>query len=219
MIHLSDFSLDSRIQRQARALALRGDEVHLICIGERQRLEVGRGSIEVHPVGAEKAGGGPLSYVRGYGGFMARAAWRLSRLDARLRFDLVEAHNMPDLLTFSALLPKLRGVPLILNVHDTFPELFATKYGRPPGDILERVLEGEERLSSMLASRVITVTDQAKGRLEGRGVGVGRTTVVMNSPDERVFGPATGAEGAAAGGPRQGHLPRRPGTPGSGFRR
>ena len=84
MIHLSDFSLDSRIQRQARALALRGDEVHLICIGERQRLEVGRGSIEVHPVGAEKAGGGPLSYVRGYSGFTARAAWRLSRLDARL---------------------------------------------------------------------------------------------------------------------------------------
>ncbi len=190
MIHLSDFALDSRIQRQARALAERGDEVHLICIGEPQRLNVGTGSIEVHSVGAEKAGGGPLSYVRGYGGFMARAAWRLSRLDARLRFDLIEAHNMPDLLTASALVPKLRGVPLILNVHDTFPELFATKYGRPPGDILERVLEGEERLSAMLASRVITVTDQARIRLEGRGVGVGRTTVVMNSPDERVFGPA-----------------------------
>ena len=108
---------------------------------------------------------------------------------------------MPDLLTFSALLPRLRGVPLILNVHDTFPELFATKYGRPPGDILERVLEGEERLSSMLASRVITVTDQAKARLEGRGVGVGRTTVVMNSPDERVFGPARAPKALPQEGP------------------
>ena len=35
----------------------------------------------------------------------------------------------------------------------------------------------------------MTVTDQARLRLEGRGVGVGRTTVVMNSPDESVFGP------------------------------
>ena len=201
MIHLSDFSLDSRIQRQARALAERGDEVHLICIGEPDRIELGDGTIHVHPVGTEKAGGGPLSYVAGYGGFLARAAWRLARLDARLRFDLVEAHNMPDMLTAAALIPKLRGVPVILNVHDTFPELFATKYARPPGDVLERALELEERLSARLASRVVTVTDQARLRLEARGVGVGRTTVVMNSPDERVFGPARASRPFPADGP------------------
>jgi len=201
MIHLSDFSLDSRIQRQARALAERGDEVHLICIGEPDRIELGEGTIHVHPVGTEKAGGGPLSYVAGYGGFLARAAWRLARLDARLRFDLVEAHNMPDMLTAAALIPKLRGVPVILNVHDTFPELFATKYARPPGDVLERALELEERLSARLASRVVTVTDQARLRLEARGVGVGRTTVVMNSPDERVFGPARASRPFPADGP------------------
>ena len=32
MVHYSDFGVDSRIQRQARALAERGDEVHLICV-------------------------------------------------------------------------------------------------------------------------------------------------------------------------------------------
>jgi glycosyltransferase involved in cell wall biosynthesis len=113
----------------------------------------------------------------------------VSVLDARGRFDLVEAHNMPDALTVAALGPRLRGTPVILNVHDTFPELFATKYGRPRGDRLERLLEREERVSAALASGVVTVTDQARLRLEGRGVGVDRTTVVMNSPDERVFGP------------------------------
>jgi glycosyltransferase involved in cell wall biosynthesis len=190
MVHLSDFRLDSRIQRQARALAERGDEVDLICVGEREELRVGDGVIRVHPVAGAKVGGGAGSYLRGYGGFLARAMWRLSALDLRQRFDLVEVHNMPDILTLAALVPRLRGVPVILNVHDTFPELFATKYGRPPGDILERMLEREEKLSALLASRVVTVTDQARLRLEGRGVGVGRTTIVMNSPDERVFGPA-----------------------------
>lgn len=190
MVHISDFRLDSRIQRQARALAERGDEVDLVCVGEREELRVGDGVIRVHPVAAAKAGGGAAAYLRGYGGFLARATWRLSVLDARRRFDLVEAHNMPDLLTAAALVPRLRGAPLILNVHDTFPELFATKYGRPPGDVLERLLKGEERLSALAASRIVTVTDQARLRLEGRGVGTGATTVVMNSPDERVFGPA-----------------------------
>ena len=55
---------------------------------------------------------------------------------------------------------------------------------------MEKLLELEERLSAALATRVVTVTDQARLRLEDRGVGVARTTVVMNSPDEQVFGPA-----------------------------
>jgi glycosyltransferase involved in cell wall biosynthesis len=190
MVHLSDFRLDSRIQRQARALAERGDEVDLVCVGAAEELRIGDGVIRVHPVVPGKTAGGAGAYVRGYGSFLARALWRISVLDARRRFDLVEAHNMPDLLTATAFAPRLRGTPVILNVHDTFPELFATRFDRPPGDPLETLLKLEERLSAALATRVVTVTDQARLRLEGRGVGVGRTTVVMNSPDEQVFGPA-----------------------------
>lgn len=189
MIHLSDFSLDSRIQRQARALAQRGDEVDLLCVGKREVLAVGDGLIRTHPLTAAKPQGGGRSYVRGYGEFLLRALWRLTALDLRKRFDLVEVHNMPDILTAAALGPRLRGVPLILNVHDTFPELFATKYGWPQDHALVRLLEREERLSAALATQVITVTDQARRCLESRGVGVERTSVIMNSPDERVFGP------------------------------
>jgi glycosyltransferase involved in cell wall biosynthesis len=193
MIHLSDFHLDSRIQRQARALAERGDEVDLLCVGEHvgenEVLAVGDGLIRIHPLVSGKPQGGGRAYVRGYGEFLLRALWRLTLLDARKRFDLVEAHNMPDILTAAALGPRLRGAPVILNVHDTFPELFATKYGWPDDHRLVRLLRREERLSAALATRVITVTDQARHRLEGRGVGVERTVVVMNSPDEGVFGP------------------------------
>jgi glycosyltransferase involved in cell wall biosynthesis len=201
MVHISDFRLDSRIQRQARALAERGDEVDLVCVGEPEELRVGAGAIRVHPVAAEKASGGAGAYVRDYARFLARAAWRLTLLDARRRYDLVEVHNMPDALTVAALGPRLRGTPVILNMHDTFPELFATKYGRPEGDRLERLLVREERFSAALASRVVTVTDQARRRVEGRGVGVGRTTVVMNSPDERVFGPGRAPLRLPAEGP------------------
>ncbi|HST55127.1 MAG TPA: glycosyltransferase family 4 protein [Solirubrobacteraceae bacterium] len=189
MIHLSDFRLDSRIQRQARALAERGDEVDLVCIGEREELRVGDGVIRVHPVPGGKAVGGASSYLTSYGAFLARAMWRITALDLRRPFDLVEAHNMPDLLTAAALVPRLRGTPVILNAHDTFPELFATKFNLPLIHPLVRLLEREERLSAALASHVIVVTEQARRRLESRGVGVGHSSVVMNSPDEGVFGP------------------------------
>jgi glycosyltransferase involved in cell wall biosynthesis len=200
MVHFSDFRLDSRVQRQARALAQRGDEVHLVCLGEPEILRVGAGSIHVHPVRARKARGGAGAYVRGYASFLTRATARLTALDLQRRFDVVETHNMPDAIVATALVPRLRGTPVILDVHDTFPELFATKFARGERDPLVRVLRAEERVCAAMASHVVTVTEQARRRLEGRGVGVGRTTVVMNSPDERVFGaprapvswPATG---------------------------
>jgi glycosyltransferase involved in cell wall biosynthesis len=95
---------------------------------------------------------------------------------------------MPDALVFAALRPKLRGTPLILNFHDTFPELFATLFDRPPGHPLVRLIRTEERLSAAMASGHIFVTDEARDLLRARGVGAKRTQVVMNTPDERVFG-------------------------------
>lgn len=189
MVHLSDFRYDSRIQRQARALAQRGDTVDLICLGEAHELRVGDGLIRVHAVGSSKPSGGATAYVRSYGRFMAAALRCLTALDLRHRFDLVEIHNMPDLLTLCAAVPRLRGAPVILNLHDTFPELFATKFNLRAEHRIVRLLELEERFSASLADRLVTVTDEARIRIQSRGVGVGRTVVVMNSPDERVFGP------------------------------
>jgi glycosyltransferase involved in cell wall biosynthesis len=190
MVHYSDYHLDSRIQRQARALADRGDEVHLVCLSRPGSQQVGLGSIHLHHVPCEKPVGGAGAYVRGYGRFLAHAMRHVTALALRGGLDLVEADNMPDILTAAALVPRLRGTPVILDVHDTFPELFATKFGYPQTHRLVRVLELEERLSAALADHVITVTEEARERLESRGVGVGRSSVVMNSPDERVFGAA-----------------------------
>lgn len=189
MVHLSEWRLDSRIQRLARALAERGDEVHLVCIGDPAVEVCGRGRIVAHPVLRAKPQGGASAYLAGYGRFLVAATRKLAALGRQRRLDLVEAHNMPDILTAAAIVPRLQGTPVVLNVHDTFPELFATKFGRAPNDPLVRLVTLEERIAARLADAVVVVTEEAADRLASRGVGVGRTVVVMNSPDERIFGP------------------------------
>jgi glycosyltransferase involved in cell wall biosynthesis len=188
MVHYSDFSVDSRIQRQARALAERGDRVDCICLSDDAELEVGAGTIALHRAAGGKPRGGARAYLEGNARFLAGAARRVSALDRRERFDLVEIHNMPDALVFAALRPKLRGVPLILNFHDTFPELFATLFDRTPRHPLVRLVRAEERLSAALADGLVFVTDEARELLSDRGIGGKQTQVVMNTPDERVFG-------------------------------
>lgn len=196
MVHYSDFEVDSRIQRQARALAERGDRVDCVCLNDAAELSVGSGRIALHRAAASKPRGGARAYLEGNARFLAGAARKVSALDRGGGFDLIEIHNMPDALVFAALRPKLRGVPLMLNFHDTFPELFATLFDRPPGHPLVRLIRAEERLSASLADGHIFVTEEARALLRERGIDAKNTQVVMNTPDERVFG-----ERCAAGTP------------------
>jgi glycosyltransferase involved in cell wall biosynthesis len=188
MVHYSDFVVDSRIQRQARALAERGDRVDCVCLNDEEEISVGAGQINLHRAAAEKPRGGARAYLRGNARFLAGAARKVSALDRREPFDLIEIHNMPDALVFAAWRPKLRGTPIVLNFHDTFPELFATLFNRSLGHPLVRLIRTEERLSAALADGHIFVTPEARDLLAERGVTAPRSQVVMNTPDERVFG-------------------------------
>lgn len=188
MVHYSDFVVDSRIQRQARALAERGDRVDCVCLNAEEEIAVGPGQINLHQAAAEKPRGGPRAYLSGNARFLLGAARKVSALDREQPFDLVEIHNMPDALVFAAWRPKLRGTPIVLNFHDTFPELFATLFDRSPGHPLVRLVRAEERVSAALADGLIFVTPEARDLLAARGVTAERTQVVMNTPDERVFG-------------------------------
>jgi glycosyltransferase involved in cell wall biosynthesis len=188
MVHYSDFVVDSRIQRQARALAERGDRVDCVCLNDDEEIAVGAGEIGLHRAAAGKPRGGTRAYLEGNARFLAGAARKVSELDREKRFDLIEIHNMPDALVFAAWRPKLRGVPLILNFHDTFPELFATLFDKPANHPLVRLIRAEERVSAALADGHIFVTDEARDLLRDRGISAERSQVVMNTPDERVFG-------------------------------
>jgi glycosyltransferase involved in cell wall biosynthesis len=192
MVHYSDFVVDSRIQRQARALAERGDRVDCVCLNEDEEISVGEGTIALHRASAEKPRGGTRAYIEGNARFLIGAARAVTALDRRQPFDLIEIHNMPDALIFAALRPKLRGTPIVLNFHDTFPELFATLFDRSPRHPLVRLIRAEERVSASLADGHVFVTSEARDLLHDRGIVADRTQIVMNTPDERIFGERRG---------------------------
>jgi glycosyltransferase involved in cell wall biosynthesis len=188
MVHYSDFEVDSRIQRQARALAERGDTVECVCLSDDAAFPIGPGEIAVHRAARGKPRGGARAYVEGNLRFGLGAARKLTALDRRAPFDLIEIHNMPDALVFAAMLPKLRRTPIVLNFHDTFPELFGTLFDRPPDHPLVRLVRAEERASAAFVDAHVFVTEEARELLRRRGIEAPRTQIVMNTPDERVFG-------------------------------
>jgi glycosyltransferase involved in cell wall biosynthesis len=188
MVHYSDFAVDARIQRQARALAERGDRVDCVCLSDGEEIAVGAGTIALHRAAAGKPRGRKRAFLEGNARFLAGAARKVAALDRSRRFDLIEIHNMPDVLVLAALGPKLRGTPILLNFHDTFPELFGTLFDHAPSHPLMRLVRAEERFSAALADGHVFVTAEARDLLRERGIVAPRTQIVMNTPDERVFG-------------------------------
>jgi glycosyltransferase involved in cell wall biosynthesis len=104
---------------------------------------------------------------------------------ARRELDVVHVHNIPDFLVFAALVPRLAGRKVILDVHDSVPETFAAKFSN--NGLVHRALCLEERLSAMVAHRVICVNHPQRDTLVERGIAASKTFISMNVPDPKIF--------------------------------
>jgi glycosyltransferase involved in cell wall biosynthesis len=109
--------------------------------------------------------------------------------DRRRKYDLVYVHNMPNFLVFAALIPKLRGAKVLVDVHDPVPELLATvRRSHTPGWLLW-LARAEERVSLSFSDAVITVNESMRQRLVHAVPAQTHMSVVMNLPDPKIFTP------------------------------
>jgi glycosyltransferase involved in cell wall biosynthesis len=186
MITHSVYIRDTRVRRYAEPLADEGHQVDIICLAsETEQPQTSLPNIEVYTLPMTRSRREGLTHVLGwlYAAFMMFL--KCSKLDFRHRYDLIHVHNMPDFLAFCALIPRLRGCPVILNIHDTTPELLQSKLQVPRNHILVRTEIFLEKISIKFSSHIITATPTFRNVLINRGVPPEKITVVMNAADPR----------------------------------
>jgi glycosyltransferase involved in cell wall biosynthesis len=130
---------------------------------------------------------GAHGYLIEYGVALVLYTLWLFKLYIRNRYAIIHVHNMPDFLILSALVPRLLGARIILDIHDPMPEVFLSKFGAASGSRLVRVMEWQEKLSTRCADAVITANANFKRNLIRRGVPPDKITVVNNLPDPVLF--------------------------------
>jgi len=187
----SHYPADPRPRRAAEAMVEAGMSVDLICLRESKRepkREVVNG-VNVVRLAIPKKRGGKLEYLFQYSAFLAICSIILGYRTLRKRYDIVHAHNMPDFLVFSGLLPKLLGSKIILDLHDPMPELMQCIYNISPDHWLVRLLIGLERWSVVVADLVATPNIAFRDLFVSRGCPATKITIVMNSPQADVFDP------------------------------
>ncbi len=197
MIAYTTYVNDGRVKRHAQALAERGDHVDLICL---ENFQQGAHN-GVNVIGLKQRryrGSSRSSYMRSYMRFFAGAAMRACLMSLKRRYDVVIVCTMPDAAVICAIPLKLLGSKVVLDIHDTMPELYCEKFGGTRGAIGASVLRLEERVSTWFANRVLAVHELHRRRLVDAGVSSRKIRVVLNGPDPRIFVPS-----------RNGHTPRK----------
>jgi glycosyltransferase involved in cell wall biosynthesis len=178
---------ETRVEREAQALLAQGIKVDVIC--QRRSDELARATVdgvEVHRLPVKR-------YVIGIGrlfeylSFFVLAFIRLTSLHLRRRYNVVQVHNLPDFLVFVALIPKLTGARVILDLHDLMPEFYAESFQKPLDSLSLHLIRWQEWLACHFADHVITVTELWRQTLIERGQPADKVTVVMNVADDRIF--------------------------------
>jgi len=189
VILFSDYPADPRPRRAAEALAMEGMTVDLFCLLDNKddlRHETING-VNVFRLPLKRRRGGKAAYIYQYGAFTLASFLFLTVHSFKRRYALVHVHNMPDFLVFSALIPKLLGAKVVLDLHDPMPELMISIFNLFPDSVTVRSLMQSEKRSIQFADLVLTPNLAFKKLFISRSCPPDKMHIIMNAPEERIF--------------------------------
>jgi glycosyltransferase involved in cell wall biosynthesis len=177
-----------RFKDQAEKLADEGNQVVVLSLrrpGE-PRKEI-HGGITIYRVPFSWIRHGLVLFALQYALFLLIAFGFATIECLRRRVDAVLVSNLPDILVFCAVIPKIMGKRLILDIRDPLPELLATRYGLKSTSPLCKIAVLEEKIGCWFADGVLTVHEPIRRLLENRGVPPEKLWVLYNFPDSKEF--------------------------------
>jgi glycosyltransferase involved in cell wall biosynthesis len=161
------YHCDQRVRCYAEALAAAGIQVDVLCPRDQNQSFTEQGDgIRVFTIPISRGYRGRGGYLLEYGMALILFTARLLALYIKNRYQVIHVHNMPDCLIFTALVPRILGARLILDIHDPMPEFYMSKFGSQEVGMTVRLMRLQEKFSSALAHAI---------------------TVVNNVPDPKVF--------------------------------
>lgn len=191
MVSYSFYESDTRMLQYAAALTGRGDSVDVIALRRdgTTEFEVVEGAnvyrIQRRAVNERSRFAYLIRVLR----FLFLATFVLARKHFSKRYDVIHVHSVPDFLVFAAVVPKLFGAEVVLDIHDILPEFYAAKFGIGPQSLIFKALVLVEKISIAFSDHVIIANHLWQERLTSRSVAADKCTTILNYPDARIFHP------------------------------
>ena len=190
MVAYTVFKPDARVRRHVAALLDTGHTVDVYALREDSGAEefTREGLRFILPKARVSRSAGKIAVLVDYIMFMFACKFLLLKNHfGYRRYALIHINNMPNFLIAAAMPLRLLGVPVLLDIHDTMPEIYQDKFGSDAKHPAIRLLMLEERLSMWAAHYVLTTEHTKWERLLTNGLSRAKSCVVLNLPDFGVF--------------------------------
>ncbi len=191
MVAYTHYQTDPRCRREATLAAEADWDVHFYALSQDGTARTSQTEgITLHELAMPRyRGGSPVAYVLSYLRFFFLASWAVQSHHLKSRFDVVHVNTMPDFMVGTALLPRLFGAKVILDVHDVMPEIYMTKFRVPATHWKIRLIKFIEVMSAKVAHKVLTAEHPKGELLKEHGVPAEKIQVLLNLPDDKLFVP------------------------------
>lgn len=189
MVTYSFYESDTRVMQYATALVANGHSVDVFCLRPvgSAKTEVLDGVNVYRIQGRDRNERSKWMYLSRIVRFLFVSAFEVVRKYLADPYTVLHIHSVPDFLVLSATIPKLLGARVILDIHDIFPEFYASKFGHDARSFVFKSLVVIERLSIACCDHVIIANDLWRKRLIARSVSAQKCTAILNYPDPDLF--------------------------------
>jgi len=189
MVAYTEYVRDPRVRRYGEALVRHGYNVDCFVLKEAGKPNVEKvNGVSLYHLNLEQyRGNSNVSYIFSYLKFFMLAKIALIK-NLFKKYEVIHVHNMPDFLVFSAIINKLCGSKVLLDIHDTMPELYLAKFNSIFGKFVYSVLLFQEKCASYLADKVITVHIPHLNHIaKHHGIKRNKFVVIPNFADKELF--------------------------------
>lgn len=187
IITYSYFSKDSRVQRYSESLKKYGFQVNVFSLYEIFHVPSSY-SFFMFPIKRRRLG--ILWYFIEYFLFLLFCFFYLTLNSFRKRYRIIHVFNMPDFIVLAAMIPKLLGAKIILEIRDRSSNLFQTKFSVDKNHPLMILLSLLERSSIFFVDKILTANPIFKTILTQKYPLIkNKIEVIYECADQKIFFP------------------------------
>ena len=193
MLAYTIYESDSRVRRMSEALVDAGSYVECLSLKQSSKpFKRNIQNVKVLNLPVHKyQGDNKAAYIISHLYFFLITLFVITWKTIRKPYDVIHVHNMPDFLVFSAIIARLRGTKVILDLHDLVPEATIAKWRISEDSSIVKILKLQEKISTGFADTVLCVSQPEMDVIVKRGIAKRKVHVIMNLPDEKIFYPRT----------------------------
>lgn len=179
---------DARVMSYANVLAQAGAEVDVIASKHSDRNDPEQHpNIKVYSTPIARIYRDGLDYMSNYIISTIFLVLYASWMYFKRKYQIIHVNNMPDTLILAAIVPRMLGAKVILDIHDPMPNVFMSKYNIGPDHAVVQFFKVQEKISAGISDAVITANPLFKDLLSQRGIPVEKILVINNIPNPKFF--------------------------------